>query len=295
MQSYYELYLFGVKDFEEDLVSSLLFDLGASGVCQKLDFIQTAENFDPRILEKSLTDLVAYFDHPIELEQFLNLNSYCAHYEIKKEAQKDWIAEWKKHYHPIEIVPKFWVVPDWIPFDAPAENQIRISPGLAFGTGTHPTTQLMAEMIDNVLSKESHKDFLDLGAGTGILSILMYLKGVKIGVATEIDPMAREKCVENIELNKITTIKIEDEHFLDNLENPFSLVVANIIDGVLINLREPISKSFSKTLIVSGILEERNQLFVREFIEKQNLQIVSSHQKDIWWGYILKTNTNSKN
>jgi ribosomal protein L11 methyltransferase len=288
MQNYYELYVYGVKNFEEDLVSSFLFDLGASGVSQKLDFIQTAENFDPKVLDKPITDLVAYFDQPVELEHFLILKNYCDNYEIKVELQKDWISEWKKHYHPLEIVPEFWVVPEWITFDAPIEKQVRISPGLAFGTGTHPTTQLMAELISDVLSKESHDEFLDLGAGTGILSILMYLKGVKSGVATEIDPMARDKCIENLEINKITSILVADETFLTNLNNKYSLVVANIIDGVLINLREEISRSFSKTLIVSGILDERNELFNREFIQKMNLKIISSRQKDIWWGYVLK-------
>ena len=62
MQNYYELYIYGVNSFEEDAVSSFLFDLGAGGVSQKLEFIQTAENFDPRILEQDVTDLVAYFE-----------------------------------------------------------------------------------------------------------------------------------------------------------------------------------------------------------------------------------------
>lgn len=287
MQKYYELYIYGVNSFEEDAVSSFLFDLGAGGVSQKLEFIQTAENFDPRILDQDVTDLVAYFEKPIELEELLFLKNYCKTYEVKEELQKDWIAEWKKHYHPLEIAPEYWVIPEWLESSVPKEKQIRISPGLAFGTGTHPTTQLMAEMIHGVLDTETHENFLDLGAGTGILSIYMHLKGVKSGVATEIDPMAREKCVENLEINKITSIAVDDENYLLNLKQKYSLVVANIIDGVLINLREPIANSFSKTLIVSGILEERNDLFRKEFIEKQNLEIISAHQKDIWWGYVL--------
>ena len=292
MPNYYELFVYGVKSFEEDLVSSFLFDLGASGVSQKLDFIQTAENFDPRILDKAETDLIAYFENPIQLENFFSLKNLCHRFEIKEETQKDWIAEWKKHYHCFEIAPKYWVVPDWLTHESPKDRQIKISPGLAFGTGTHPTTQLMAEQIVQVLDQESHDEFLDLGAGTGILSILMYLKGVKAGVATEIDEMARDKCRENFDLNQITSISVEDENYLINLKHKYSLVVANIIDGVLINLREPIANSFTKTLIVSGILDERNELFKKEFITKMNLEIVSAHQKDIWWAYVLKAKNN---
>ncbi len=288
MQNYYELYVYGVKNFEEDLVSSFLFDLGAAGVSQKLNFIQTAENFDPRILDQEITDLVAYFEQSIDPEQFLILKNFCESFEIKEEAQKDWLNEWKKHYQPLEIAPSFWVVPEWIKFDAPKDKQILISPGLAFGTGTHPTTRLMAEMIYGVLRKESHDQFLDLGAGTGILSIYMYLEGIRLGVATEIDPMARVKCVENLELNKISSIQVQDENFLLDIKKPYSLVVANIIDGVLVNLGESIKKSFSKTLIVSGILDERKDFFETQFIKKLGLKVISENQKDIWWGYVLK-------
>ena len=291
--NYFELYIYGVKSFEEDLVSSFLFDLGASGVCQKLDFIQTPENFDPRILEKEITDLVVYFEKSIQHEQFLFLKNYCDRFEIKEELQKDWLNEWKKHYNPLEIVPEFWVVPEWIKFDAPKDRQILISPGLAFGTGTHATTQLMAEMINDVLNSVQENEnlydrFLDLGAGTGILSIFMYLKGIKNGVATEIDPMAREKCVENLEINQINTISVEDENFIYKIKSPYSLVVANIIDGVLVNLGESIKNSFSKTLIVSGIIDERKEFFEREFVTKLNLKVLKASRKEIWWGYVLE-------
>lgn len=287
MSNYYELFIFGVESVKEDLVSSFLFDLGAGGVCQKLEFIQTAENFDPKIIEKPIVDLVAYFEEPISLDKLLGLKNLCQSYEIKEETQKDWLEDWKKHYQPFIIVEDYWVIPEWIKSEVPLSHQIRISPGLAFGTGTHPTTQIMAKLIAETLKVESHTKFLDLGAGTGILSILMYLKGLKSGVATEIDPMAREKCIENFNLNKITSFRVEDENFIFNVKEPFSLVVANIIDGVLINLSESIKKSMSKTLIVSGILDERNELFKREFIAKLNLKVIQTYQKENWWGYVL--------
>lgn len=291
MQNYYELYINGVEDLQEDFVSSFLFDLGAGGVSQKLCFIQTAENFDPKILTIDFVDLVAYFEKPISIESLVPLKNYCKGYDLKTETQKDWIAEWKKHYKPFEIVPDHWVVPDWIDFDAPKDRQILISPGLAFGTGTHATTQIMAQMINEELEVSRHTSFLDVGAGTGILSILMYLKGIKDGVATEIDEMARVKCSENFELNKISEFAVEDENFILNNQRKFSLVVANIIDGVLVQISKELVSAFSETLIVSGILEERNDLFKKNFIEKNNLKVSKSYQLENWWGYVLKRNS----
>ncbi len=288
MSTYFEILVHGVINAEEDLVSSFLFDLGASGVSQKLDFVQTAANFEPIIKNTDLVTLVAYFEKPIEAEQLLILKNFCKSVEVKEELQRDWIAEWKKHYKIFEIVPGHWVVPMWLSADVPAGKQIKINPGLAFGTGTHPTTQMMAKMIDETLVAGTYNSFLDLGAGTGILSIMMYQRGIQAGVAAEIDPMAREKCLENFALNQISKIKVEDERFVVNTDSRFSLVVANIIDGVLIDLKKSISNSFTTTLIVSGILEERNENFRQKFIESLGLKIVSAYKNDIWHGYVLK-------
>jgi ribosomal protein L11 methyltransferase len=291
MQSYFELFVYGVKSEEEDLVSSFLFDLGASGVSEKLDFIQTAENFDPRILTKSTTDLIAYFENPIEMDQFLLLKNYSSGLEIKVEAQKDWMNEWKKYYTPFEIAPQFWVVPEWIKSPVEDKNTVKISPGLAFGTGTHPTTQLMAEIIYDLLKdgqSKSYSQFLDVGAGTGILSILMNKLGILSGVATEIDPMAREKCLENLSLNHIQKlVSVEDESYLLKTQKQYPLVVANIIDGVLVQLGEDLKRCTSKTLVVSGVLDERKDYFEKNFIKKLNLKTEASYQKDIWWAFVF--------
>lgn len=289
--NYYELHIYGVKKLEEDFVSSFLFDLGAGGVSENLNFIQTAENFDPRILEKEETDLIAYFESSVNLDSLLALSAYCQSYELKTESHKDWLEEWKKGYEAFKIVSDFWVVPCWIDIELPKDKKILINPGLAFGTGTHATTQLMAKMIFEDIQREGskkYKEFLDLGAGTGILSILASHLGIKTGVATEIDSMAREKCLENFELNDLSQIEVDDENFLLKNQKKFPLVLANIIDGVLINLKDNIYNSFDQTLIVSGILDERNEKFKKEFIESLNLKIKKSYHLETWWGYVLQ-------
>lgn len=292
MQTYFEVLLNGVQTKDEEYVSSVLFELGAEGITQNLKFIQIAEDFNPEIIEEDIVHLVAYFSDSVNPESFAPLKSFCQSIDFKEEEQKDWLNEWKKHYKEFAIVKDHWVVPSWLESPVPPEQTIFINPGLAFGTGTHPTTQLVAQLIyeEMVVEGKKFETSLDLGAGTGILSILMARLGVKSGVATEIDPMAREKCVENLELNQLQDrFLVEDENYIFKVQEPFPIVVANIIDGILLKLRDPIIKSFSETLIVSGILDERNPRFLKEFIEDGSLEIVKSLRAQEWWAYVLKT------
>lgn len=291
MQTYFEVLLNGVKATDEEYVSSVLFELGAEGITQNLKFIQVAEDFNPEIIDEDIVHLKAYFTKPVTAEEFSSLQEYCEEIDFKEEQQKDWLEEWKKHYKSFAIAGDYWVVPSWLKSPVPETQTIYINPGLAFGTGTHPTTQLVAQLIheEMLTHGKKYERSLDLGAGTGILSILMARLGVKHGVATEIDPMAREKCVENLALNKMDQqFEVSDENYIFNITQKFPIVVANIIDGVLLQIKEPILNSFTDTLIVSGILDERNARFKKEFIEDQNLIIEKAIRFEEWWAYLLK-------
>lgn len=291
MQTYFEVLLNGVKATDEEYISSVLFELGAEGITQNLKFIQIAEDFNPEIIDEDEVNLVAYFSKAISTEDLSSLKDYCKAIDLKEEEQKDWLEEWKKHYKAFAIVEGYWVVPSWLESPVADAHTIRINPGLAFGTGTHPTTQLVAQLIYDLMAinGKTFTHSLDLGAGTGILSILMARLGVLRGVATEIDPMAREKCVENLELNQLAErFVVDDENYIFKVTEPYPIVVANIIDGVLLKLRDAILPSFSDTLIVSGILDERNPRFVKEFIEGGSLTVVKSLRAQEWWAYVLK-------
>lgn len=291
MQTYFEVLLNGVQATDEEHISSVLFELGAEGITQNLKFIQVAEDFNPEIIDEDQINLVAYFTRVITLEELDSLKDRCQAIDLKEEEQKDWLEEWKKHYKAFAIVEGYWVVPSWLKSPVSDDQTIFINPGLAFGTGTHPTTQLVAQLIYEAMVQEGQTfdRSLDLGAGTGILSVLLARLGVQTGVATEIDPMAREKCVENLELNHLHgAFTVEDENFVFKVTEPYPIVVANIIDGVLLKLRDPIMASFSDTLIVSGILDERNERFVKEFIEGGALKIHKTLRAQEWWAYVLK-------
>src|SRR5690606_7660207 len=134
----------------------ICFDVGASGVSEKLDFIQESLHYEPEFTQKEILDLEVYFEKP-PLENWMErIHSVDPKIKIEltKEENQDWMQEWKKHFKSFALVDKYWVVPSWEKFDDPDSTAIWIDPGLAFGTGTHATTQICSELIFGLIGKK---------------------------------------------------------------------------------------------------------------------------------------------
>lgn len=190
---------------EEELITLRLFELGAFGVTQDLDFVQESQQYDPEIVESETLSLQAFFEVSQRelLEQSDLMKDFSS--ELKLEKNQDWLKEWKKHFKAFEVFSGLWIAPSWemnvssnglkdITNDK-AEKVIYIEPGLAFGTGTHATTKLCLSSINKLfsnLTKTSNKDSgirsaLDLGSGSSVLSIYLKFCGLDEVVACEID------------------------------------------------------------------------------------------------------------
>jgi ribosomal protein L11 methyltransferase len=214
-------------------------------------------------------------------------------WEIIEEAHKDWLEEWKKGFKPFPLVGPFWVVPSW--FEAPAEAEIplAIDPGMAFGTGTHATTQMAAALLHRVFKKTEGakaKQVIDVGTGTAILAILARLSGAERVVGIDIDPEATRVARENIERNQVSGVEVQDL-LLEEVRESFDLVVANIIDGVLLNLKQDLVRvlKYDGKMILTGILEERENQFIDEFLQGTDLKIELRLAKDEWVGFLLSS------
>jgi len=263
--------LTGVPEQKVDELSGYLFEIKAQGVSEKLNFIQTSQQYDPEILEKDFVDLEVFFGIG-DLEQIQShvliepLSEFAPKVNIEKN--KDWLEEWKKHYSAFQVEDHLWVYPSW-EAKSVQEGQLAllVDPGLAFGTGTHATTDLCMCALFNILKspKHSHSSALDMGAGTGILSVLIKKLGVSSVLACEIDEMARVKCQENLALNSVSDVDVVAPSALDD-SSRFSLVVANIIDGVLLQIKEQLYKATDHTLVLSGILLENEDEVTKEFL-----------------------------
>lgn len=290
---YYRIRLSNIPRTQEDELSVIAFGHGALGVSEALSFTQPDLTYDPSLIHKRFLDVDVFFEQKPEQKFFDRVKelNHLIRSETITEEQKDWLEEWKKGFVPFKLVGPVWVVPSWLEKPAEAQAQIKIDPGMAFGTGTHATTK-MASYFIHKLSQENaaavkNWTVLDVGTGTAILAVLAELCGYGMITGIEIDPEARRKARENCALNETKSVIISDQQ-LDEIREQYDVVVANIIDGVLIKLRSDLVRKVKPGghLFLTGILQERDNLFFEKFIEASpEFKVVKRIQKDEWVGY----------
>ena len=154
--------------------------------------------------------------------------------------EDDWAEAWKAHYQPLRIGERLLVRPLWIDVElADGDIEIALDPGMAFGTGTHPTTQLCLEALECMI--QPAQDVLDLGSGSGILSIAAAKLGARRVLALDIDPIAAEATKENAAANGVSEKIIAIEGSLETVltsARRFDLVIVNILARVILQLAE---------------------------------------------------------
>ncbi|MCC6137446.1 MAG: 50S ribosomal protein L11 methyltransferase [Bdellovibrionaceae bacterium] len=266
-EKYFEVHVNNLERHQEDFATGQLFSVGAAGVSEVLQFTQKDLQFEPEVVETESLNLVAYFEswNPQIFEQIQSFFPQ-AQVTLKEEAHKDWMEEWKKGFEPFVLAGETWIVPSWRKAPAEAQHVIYIDPGMAFGTGTHETTRVCSELIWEYCKTEKAKTrAVDIGTGTGILAMLMEQQGFQEIYCSDIDPECKRVTQENFVPNNIKKTHWRDQ--IDISVGEIDLLVANIIDGVLLNLKDYfLQLSNPKTqFILSGILEEHEQEFTERF------------------------------
>lgn len=187
--------------------------------------------------------------------------------EIGYKEQEEWETAWQKYYHPIEISDRLIIVPEWEKTTLkPGQKELRLNPGMAFGTGGHNTTRLCLSILDSQMP--AGVTVLDMGCGSGILSIAALLLGAKEVTAVDIDQLATKIARENADLNGVGQDNLSiicgnvlnDAALADRLAaEPVDLIVANIVADVIIGMAPLFVRCLKKggQLIVSGIISER--------------------------------------
>ncbi len=203
-------------------------------------------------------------------------------------ADQDWMTSWKKHYHPIPVGNNLLILPAWIKNPYPDKTIIRIDPSMAFGTGTHPTTQLCLEMVEEYC--KAGMDVIDVGCGSGILSIAAVKLGAEKALAVDIDPLSVKGTRDNAQTNQVlNAMEIGEGSVQEILDQRFSiqqapLVLVNILAPIIIKLFEDGLAQLLKaggTLILSGILEEQESM-VLEAASNLGLRLISRKQMGDW-------------
>lgn len=258
---------------------------------ENLTFEQQEKNYQPRVLETEVKNLIAYFEVPPAPEWLEALQAKYPEVQISVEQHQevDWLEKWKQQWKPFELIPEFWIVPDWHrgTFKPEVGRCLYIEPGMAFGTGTHATTQLAAQLIQKVVTENTIHSLLDVGTGSGILALLAHLFDVNRISAYDNDPESKRVLFENLEKNQQPAVDWV-ENWSVSLAGQTDLTVANIIDGVLLDLKDQFKKVESPFYIFTGILAERDSDFVKEMTDDWELEILDRRTQDEWVGYLMK-------
>lgn len=203
-------------------------------------------------------------------------------------ADQDWMTAWKTHYRPLPIGERLMVLPAWIEKEDPDRIPIHIDPSMAFGTGTHPTTQLCLEMVERYV--RPGQPVIDVGCGSGILSIAALKLGASHVLGVDIDRESVKATRNNAEFNRVFAgMEIGQGSVEEVLEGNFSIqespvVLVNILATIILRLFDGgLAKlvADSGILILSGILEEQEER-IRNAAQANGLSLVDRSQMKDW-------------
>ena len=261
----------------EEAVSNILIDLGSQGVAidDSADYLGEAGPFGevlPQVKQLNTVAITAYYPETVNLEMIrqevkehlaqlrdFGLEIGETQLTTQQLAEEDWADNWKKYFEPARVTHDLTIVPSWTDYEATiGEKIIKLDPGMAFGTGTHPTTKMSLFVLEQIL--RGGETVLDVGTGSGVLSIASSLLGAKDIYAYDLDEVAVRVAQENIELNPdMENIHVASGDLLRGVEIEADVIVANILADILVNLTDDAYRLLKDEgyLIMSGIISEK--------------------------------------
>jgi ribosomal protein L11 methyltransferase len=283
-----------------EAVSSFLIEQGSPGVIQE-ELPGPAHRKKERI--------IAYFPNDRgfrakggKIRSFLRSvsqlhpGSFSFHHRVIKEEK--WAENWKSNFKPLRITPRLVVKPPWEEYaQQKGELVIEIDPGMAFGTGTHPSTQMCLRALEEIMRYSLHSpSMLDVGTGSGILAIAARKLGVRQVLAIDIDPVAIDCARKNAALNNTNRGIDFRVGSPDGLRRNFDIIVANLLPQELLQVAPFLPKRMSSggTLIVSGLLRGQRKEIISAFAG-QNLEILRSQDSKGWACLVLRQRMGKKN
>lgn len=294
-----------------EAISNIMMEAGASGVAieDALDITNFKSDAYGELLDKEnfvhVTEgaiVIAYFPETIFLPEILptiqaqieKLPEYGLaigknQLSVNEVAEEDWATAWKKYYHPVRVSRYLTIVPSWENYTPQETDEkiIRLDPGMAFGTGTHPTTNLTLQALEMIL--RGGETVLDVGTGSGVLSIASKHFGANEVYAYDLDAVAVAAAQENMDLNPIAKdVHVQANDLLKGIDKKANVIVANILADIIVLLIEDAWHLLAPNgkLVVSGIIEAKKEMVLEAMIAQGFVVEQMLQQKD-WYAIIL--------
>ncbi|KEZ51074.1 MULTISPECIES: 50S ribosomal protein L11 methyltransferase [Metabacillus] len=293
-------------------ISNILHEAGASGVVieDQMDLLKERESVYGEIYHLNSDD---YPDEGVIIKAYLPVNSFLGETveEIKEAVnnllihdidlgkndisisevnEEEWATAWKKYYHPVKISERFTIVPTWETYTPVHSDEliIELDPGMAFGTGTHPTTVLCIQALER--SVKENDTVVDVGTGSGVLSIASAMLGAKHVQAMDLDPVAVDAARLNTKLNKVhETVTVTQNNLLNGVEGPVDVVVANILAEVILRFAGDANQILKQDglFITSGIILNK-KAEVRNGLIEAGFEIEETVVMEDWVAFIAR-------
>lgn len=248
-------------------------------------------------------DLIAEIQPRIEELKTFDIDPGSYKMETKIVNEEDWATAWKQYFKPIRVSEKLTIKPTWEEYTpAPEEKIIELDPGMAFGTGTHPTTSLCLRTLEKVI--QGGEEVIDVGTGSGILAIGAMKLGAKHVLALDLDPVAVSSAQENTRLNGLEqdiTVHLSDllQVINRNAEGddtaklgvtlPVQVIVANILAEIILLFIDDVYNALEDggTYIASGIYKNKEE-DVEQALIAANFTIVEKNREDDWIAFVAR-------
>lgn len=233
-------------------------------------------------------------ENPLEAISYIKerLDNQQISYEIKIAdcATEDWVNNWKQYFHPMPIGSKLLIRPTWEDeYDAGGRKVLHIEPGLAFGTGSHPTTKLCLETLEKYIDEKS--TVLDIGCGSGILSIASLLLGAQSAFGVDIDSLAVKTALANAAENGFDNSKfnVVQGNLSDKVTGKFNVVVANIVADIIMEFNKDVSKFLTDdgVYITGGIIESREDEVLYSFAQN-GFEVKERFEEKGWLVFVVQ-------
>lgn len=295
-------------------VANILHEAGASGVVieDPLELVKVRENvfgeiyqLDPAdypeegVIVKAYIPVTSFLGETVEeikdsinnlllFDIDLGQNSIS----ISEVHEEEWATAWKKYYHPVKISERFTIVPTWEEYEPVSSDEliIELDPGMAFGTGTHPTTVMCIQALERTVQEGNL--VVDVGTGSGVLSIASALLGAKHIQALDLDEVAVRSAKVNVKLNKVQDcIDVSQGNLLDGVDEQADVVVANILAEIIMRFTDDVEKVVKPGgyFIASGIIQPKKD-DVKNAIITSGFTIEETIQMEDWIAFIAKRN-----